>query len=331
MGEQKRGATTYTIEIEDSPDIISLFKQYIMEEWNLRGTPYTQHHLRGNIVAPLAPRGLILQSQSQVPQPTVSVSAGEGNHKALLENYIRYIATSINLPNTKLGTLAALKAPQEDRSHHIHAAATQGEEAFMGTYEALPESLALPHTLLGTLAAPLAPQDRSLRTESNMPGEDSGAPGAAKPLTKALAAPLAPQGRNYQTAITMLGDCSGAPGAARPHTKTSAEMLGLPNTVQARRGEVNQQTGRALGETENDEGSIFVIPFSLWKYSPPTNALFSHPKQGNERTEEEQRQHTQTKLRTTNEPQRVVEESNARDTLRANTTTKQQYNKNEGE
>jgi hypothetical protein len=271
-GEQKRGATAYNIEIENSLSVITLFKQYIQEELRLRGTPYTQHHSRGRVAAPPAPRGLILQSYPQVPQQTAATAASEG------------------------------------------------------TYKALSESPAPPHTLLGNFAAQLAPQDRNrlfkelltypfeertLQTALHVLGEDSGASSAARPPTKDPAVPMALQGHNQQTATASFkGDYSGAPSAARPNTKRSEGMLDLPNTAQARKGEVSQQTDRVSGEEENDEGSIFVMPFSLWKYSPPTNALFSQPKKGKERKEEE---YKQTKLGITNEPQRVVGEPNARD------------------
>lgn len=72
MGEQKRGATTYTIEIEDTSGITTLFKHYILQELISRGTPYTGkkglmllHHLRGSIAAPLAPRDLVTLPQMQ--------------------------------------------------------------------------------------------------------------------------------------------------------------------------------------------------------------------------------------------------------------------------
>ena len=227
IGEQKRGATAYNIEIENSHNITTLFKQYILEELSLRGTPYTQSHARGIVAAPFAPQGLILQTCPQVSPQTAAVTAS-----------------------------------------------------------------------------------RTLQTALYVLGEDSSAFSAARPPTKHPAGPMAPQGHN-NTPCTV-------------QASRSEAIQHIPHTVQASRGIADQQTDK---QTDNNEGTVFITPFSLWRYSPPTNALFSQPKKGKERKEEE---YKQTILGITNEPQLIVEEVNARDTGREKTTTTHQHNKNEG-
>jgi hypothetical protein len=280
-GEQKRGAATYSIEVEDRHCTRAIIAHYIRLEL-LERVGGVYEHIQGSVMGPPEASPRTEPSCADTAYTVPKALTGEGVNRPKTESVKGNSCYTLLRP---LGphTEALLPATAEDEEHHWPEAG---------------------HTCLGESIRPFLQHTKDFRGKTHQQGDPCRT--LLRPLRQHTGALLTiaaededhswsgkdehtEGGQTFIRPITQQQKVLRVPGENRRHhgeegykqtnrhslwesdTDTGDEHI---NNNSKNKTTSHEEYNKAAIRTQldnDDEGELYVIPFSIWRFSPPSN------------------------------------------------------------